>query len=75
MTDALRVAAHDAMHVLTADDRILVGDEAVIHVFEGVGYPIVAALRVPPFRWITPWLYDRVANNRRKLAPWFFTRE
>ena len=72
--DVLRAACAEAMHVITAHGRTIVGADAVVHVYERLGYP-VGVFRYAPFSWLIRPVYAWVAANRRRLAPWFFRRE
>ncbi len=73
MNDVLRARCEESLHVITADGETLVGDRAVIHVYEGLGYgALVGWLRWAPMRWFTGPVYDWVARNRRFAARFAF---
>lgn len=72
ITDALREACAEAMHVLLPDGTTVVGDRSVIYVYERVGYPVAALFRYPPLSWLSPWLYALVANHRRTASRFVF---
>ena len=70
MTDALRDACREAVHVRTAGGEWLRGGRACLFILEGVGWPLVAGVaRRPPFVWLVDAGYAVVARNRT-----FFSR-
>ena len=70
MTDALRRACADAVHVITPEGNVLRAGRAVLYVLERVGFPRTARiLRVFPFVLFVELGYVIVAKNRR-----FFSR-
>lgn len=68
MTEELREQCARVLHVLTADGRTLKADDAVIHIYEQLGYGAASILRWPPFSWLTGPGYRLVASNRRTFA-------
>ena len=68
MTEELREQCARVLHVLTADGRIRRADDAVIYIYEQLGYDAVSLLRWPPLKWLTGPGYSLVANNRRMFA-------
>lgn len=72
MTDALRDACAESMHVVLPNGEMYVGDRAVVHVYEQLGYGAVALFRLPPLSWATPWMYKTFANNRRFFSRFVF---
>lgn len=75
MTEEQRERCARALHVWTTDGRTLVGEDAVIFVYETLGWP-VGFLRWRPFAWFTGPGYRVVASNRPLFARFTFrTRE
>ena len=76
MTPALRAACERAVHVLTADGRVLRAGRASLFIAEQVSYGTIARLlRLPPFVWLVEIGYQIVARNRPFFARFLFTRE
>ena len=71
MTPGLREACRRAVHVVTADGRILRAGLASLHVLAGVGWP-VAWMRWPPVSWLVELGYVLVARHRAAAARWLF---
>jgi len=74
MTPALAAACADAVHVVTADGRVLRAGRAVLFVLEQLGWP-VRLLALPPLIWPIEWLYRVVARNRAFFSRFLFRRE
>lgn len=72
MTDELREAAAGALHVLLPDGTIIVGDRAVVYVYEKLGYAVAGVFRLPPLSWVSPLMYSVLANHRRFFARFAF---
>jgi predicted DCC family thiol-disulfide oxidoreductase YuxK len=73
ITEELRQACERVLHVLRPDGTILRADQAVLHIYEQLGYRLpVAVLRAPPLSWLTAPAYQLVANNRRFFARFTF---
>lgn len=69
MTPALRQACAEAVHVVTADDRVLRAGRAALHVLRVLGWPRLAGLlALPPFVWGVELGYWLVARNRGRLG-------
>jgi predicted DCC family thiol-disulfide oxidoreductase YuxK len=65
LTDALRAACRDAVHVRTTDGRWLRGGRACLFVFARIGWPRFARIAsVPPLVWIVEIGYRVVAGHR-----------
>lgn len=76
MTPELRAACEKAVHVLTAEGRILRAGRAVLFILAGIGYGWLARpLMVPPFVWLVELGYRIVATHRPFFARFLFTRE
>jgi predicted DCC family thiol-disulfide oxidoreductase YuxK len=69
MTPELRAACRRAMHVLTADGRVLRAGRASLFVISETGNRRLAAfLGLPPFVWLVELAYRIVARNRSQLS-------
>jgi len=69
MTPELREACRRAMHVVTADGRILRAGRASLFVLRETGNRRLAAiLGVPPLIWAVEIAYRIVARNRSQLS-------
>jgi len=76
MTPALREACARAVHVVTADGRVLRAGRACLFVLERIGWGWPARLLSwPPFIWMVEMGYRIVANNRNVFAKFMFTKE
>lgn len=76
MTDELRAACHDAVHVITVDGDILRAGVASMFILEQLGYRTLARLgRLPPLIWGVEAGYWVVAKNRRFFSRFLFKRE
>jgi len=75
MTPALREACARAVHVLTAEGRLLRAGRACLWVLDRIGFPVLARiLSVPPLVWIVEGGYWLVARNRRLASRVLFRR-
>jgi len=73
MSAELREACARAVHVVTADGRVLRGGRASLHVLEHLGWPRLARLlSVPPLCWGVELGYRVVARNRRLFSKLLF---
>jgi predicted DCC family thiol-disulfide oxidoreductase YuxK len=69
MTPQLRAACQRAMHVVTADGRILRAGRASLFVLRETGNRRLAAiLSLPPLVWAVELAYRIVARNRSQLS-------
>jgi predicted DCC family thiol-disulfide oxidoreductase YuxK len=69
MTPELREACAKAVHVITADGRVLRAGRATLVVLREVGWPRLAQLlAVPPFIWAVELTYHLVSRNRHRLS-------
>jgi predicted DCC family thiol-disulfide oxidoreductase YuxK len=69
MTPELRAACRQAMHVLTADGKVLRAGRASLFVIRETGNRRLAAfLGLPPFVWFVELAYRIVARNRSQLS-------
>jgi predicted DCC family thiol-disulfide oxidoreductase YuxK len=65
LTDALRAACRDAVHVRTTDGRWLRGGRACLFVLARIGWPRLARIAsLPPFVWAVEIGYRVVASHR-----------
>lgn len=70
MTEEIRQACASAVHVVTAEGRVLKAGRACLYILEGLGYaPLARVLGVPPMVWMVELGYRVVASRRR-----FFSR-
>ena len=77
MTLAFYAACQQAVHVITAEGRVIKAGRAAMFVLEELGYPrwLVRPLTWPPLVWLTELGYWLVANNRPFFSRFLFTRE
>jgi len=76
MTPKLFAACEYAVHVVTADGKILRAARACLFVLEQLGWAWqVRLLRLPPVLWFLENIYKIVASHRDFFANFFFTRE
>jgi predicted DCC family thiol-disulfide oxidoreductase YuxK len=77
MTEELYRACRQAVHVITAEGRILRAGRASMFVLEEIGFPpwLIRPLTWPPLVWFTELGYRLVANNRGFFSKFLFTRE
>ena len=76
MTDALRSACADALHVISGDGRVLRAGRAMLFVFGELGHPRLARLLARrPAVWGVEIFYWGVARNRRLLSRLVFRGE
>ena len=76
MDDALRSACARAVHVRSADGRILHSGRACLLILSAIGFPTTAKLfSLPPLIWFVELLYLLVARNRSLFARFFFRQE
>ncbi len=69
MTPELRAACRRAMHVLTADGRVLRAGRASLFILRETGNRRLAAvLGLPPLVWLVELAYRIVARNRSELS-------
>ncbi|MCS7273460.1 MAG: DUF393 domain-containing protein [Fimbriimonadales bacterium] len=60
-----------ALHVITADGRILRAGRAVLFIGEQLGYGwLTRPLSVPPLVWLVEGVYWLIARVRGKLSQW-----
>lgn len=76
MTDEVFRACPDAVHVVTADGRVLRAGRAVLFVMAELGYRRLACLLGTwPLILLVEWGYGVVARNRQLFSRFLFTRE
>ena len=76
MTPALSRACDKAVHVITADGRMLRGGRASLFILECLGWgPWARLLALPPFVWCVEAIYYLVARNRGFFSRFLFTGE
>ncbi|GIW05977.1 MAG: hypothetical protein KatS3mg060_0782 [Dehalococcoidia bacterium] len=76
MTEELRAACAQAMHVVTADGQTLRAGRAALYVLAAIGHPRLAGLLgLPPLLPFVELAYRIVANNRPFFSRLFFTKE
>ena len=76
MTDEVFRACPDAVHVVTADGRVLRAGRAVLFIMGELGWPRLAAfLGSRPLLPFVEWAYGIVARNRLFFSRFMFTRE
>ena len=78
MTPEIYEACKKAMHVVTADGKILHGGRAMMFVLERInwGYEIVPRfLSLPPMIWFVELGYKLVAANRQFFSRFIFNRD
>jgi predicted DCC family thiol-disulfide oxidoreductase YuxK len=69
MTPELREACGRAVHVITADGRLLRAGQASLFVLEQLGWRRLAAIaRVPPLLWLVEAAYRVVASHRPLMS-------
>lgn len=76
MTPQLYAACERAVHVVTADGKVLRAGRASLFILERTGWSLLALpLSVPPFLWLVELCYRIVADHRPFFARIMFTRE
>ena len=77
MTPDLYEACRRAVHVVTAEGRVIKAGRAAMFVLEEIGYPrwLIRPLTWPPLVWFTELGYWLVARNRSFFARFIFTQE
>ena len=76
MTPELAERCARAVHVVTADGRILRAGRASLFMMERCGFKWSArVMRVPPLVWAVELGYYVVASNRRFFGKFMFRRE
>jgi predicted DCC family thiol-disulfide oxidoreductase YuxK len=77
MTPRLYQACRRAVHVITADGRILKAGRASVFILAEIGYPswLIRPFTRPPLVWFTELGYYLVAHNRPFFSKFLFTRE
>jgi predicted DCC family thiol-disulfide oxidoreductase YuxK len=77
MTPALYAACQSAVHVITAEGRVLSAGRASIFVLEHIGFPVwlVRPFTWPPLVWLTEGGYRLVADHRRFFGKIMFRRD
>ena len=76
MTPDLYAACERAVHVVTADGKVLRAGRACLFILERIGWGWRArVLRLPPFIWAIEVGYRVVASNRPFFARFLFTKE
>jgi predicted DCC family thiol-disulfide oxidoreductase YuxK len=72
VTEEVRRASVHALHVVTAEGRVLSAGRASLFVIGHIGWPLTArVLSWPPFIWAVELGYRLVAHNRGRLSRWF----
>lgn len=62
-----------ALHVSTADGKLIRGGRAFLFIAKRLGWGFAAdALSVPPFIWLVEMFYRIVASNRSFFANFLF---
>lgn len=75
ITPTLRQACAQAVHVITADGRILRGGQAVLFLLERTRWGwLIKWASFPPFVWLVEALYRIVAHNRNFFDKLLFPR-
>jgi predicted DCC family thiol-disulfide oxidoreductase YuxK len=76
MTPQLYTACEQAVHVITADGRVIRAGQAAIFVLEEIGYPpwLIRPFIWPPLVWLTELGYWIVAKNRSFFSRFLFSR-
>jgi predicted DCC family thiol-disulfide oxidoreductase YuxK len=76
MTDALRRACADALHVVCSDGRVLRAGRAMLFAYGELGHPRIARLFARrPLIWAVEIFYWGVARNRQRLSRLLFRGE
>lgn len=76
MTPELYAACEKAVHVLTADGRVLRAGRASLYVLGGIGFGWLAKpLSLPPLVWLVELGYWIISRNRPFFARLLFTKE
>jgi predicted DCC family thiol-disulfide oxidoreductase YuxK len=77
MTPQFYRACQQAVHVITADGRILKAGRASMFILEEIGYPrwLIRPLTWPLLIWFTELGYRIVANHRPFFSKFLFTKE
>lgn len=77
MTPELYEACKKAIHVITAEGRLIRAGRAGMFILEEVGYPawLIRPFTWPPLVWFTELGYELIANNRRFFSRFLFTKE
>jgi predicted DCC family thiol-disulfide oxidoreductase YuxK len=76
MDEALAAACRRAIHVVTADGRVLRAGRAALFVLARIGHPRIAALLgLPPLVQLVELGYAIVARRRRFFARFLFRTE
>ncbi len=76
MTDEVFRACPDAVHVLTADGRVLRAGRAVLFLMGELGYRRLARVfGTWPLSLVVEWGYDVVARHRQFFSRFMFTKE
>jgi predicted DCC family thiol-disulfide oxidoreductase YuxK len=77
MTPPLYAACEQAVHVITADGRVIKAGRAVMFILEEIGYPhwLVRPFTWPLLVWLTELGYRIVADNRPFFSKFLFTRD
>jgi predicted DCC family thiol-disulfide oxidoreductase YuxK len=77
MTPQLYAACQQAVHVITAEGRVIKAGRVAMFVLGELGYPrwLVRPWTWPPLVWLTELGYWIVANNRPFFSRFLFTGE
>ena len=76
MTPELRSGCEKAIHVITADGKVLRAGRATLFILANIGFAWLARpLMLPPFIWLAEATYRVIASNRPFFARFLFTRE
>lgn len=76
MNPALYAACEHAVHVVTAEGKVLRAGRASLFILQRIGWGWIARLlMLPPFIWFVELGYRIVADHRMFFSKWMFTRE
>ena len=77
MTSQLYAACQQAVHVITAEGRVIKAGQAAMFILAEIGYPrwLIRPFIWPPLFWLTELGYWLVAKNRPFFNRFLFTRE
>lgn len=75
MTPGLRAACEDALHVFQTDGTVLSGADAVLFVYEQLGWRVAGVGRSAPVLPLMEAGYRVVARNRMLFSRVFFRKD
>jgi predicted DCC family thiol-disulfide oxidoreductase YuxK len=77
MSPSLYAACEQAVHVITADGRVIKAGRAVMFILEEIGYScwFVRPFTWPPLVWCTELGYRIVANHRSFFSKFLSSRD